>query len=45
MPESKEEEEIIVTDSDSELLLGFRKLNVKLHFLSGDIEQLFKKKK
>ena len=44
MPECKEEE-IIISESDSELLLGFRKLNVKLYFLSGDIDQIFKKKK
>ena len=38
-------DEIVSSENESELLLGFKKLNVKLIYISGDIDNLFKKKK
>lgn len=41
----KFDKDISIIDESSEVLLGFEKLNIKIHFLSGNIESIFKKKK
>jgi hypothetical protein len=41
----KFDKDISIIDECSEVLLGFEKLNIKIHFLSGNIESIFKKKK
>jgi hypothetical protein len=41
----KNDVNVSVIDDCSDVLLGFEKLNVKIHFLSGNIDTIFKKKK